>query len=179
MEAEVEVEAPPAEVTGAAPEVPELTPQVASPEPPAYVPAPAQQEGAQPSESGTVESQAIVAPQQKQVEGGSATEAAAPAAQPAPAESPTAEPAQQEAPPPSPQPVASTPADPGRSLVGKDTYDVRPGDCLWQIAAGVLPRTAGTQAIAAEVQWLWRLNEDRIGTGDPSLIYAGTELRLR
>jgi hypothetical protein len=29
------------------------------------------------------------------------------------------------------------------------------------------------------VQRIWRLNEDRIGTGDPNLIYVGTTLRLR
>ena len=36
-----------------------------------------------------------------------------------------------------------------------------------------------TGSVAGKVAELWRLNEDRIGTGDPNLIYAGTELRLR
>jgi hypothetical protein len=175
VEAEVEAEAPAAEaVTGAAPEAPEATPPVASPEPPVYAPAPepAQQEEAQPSEP--VEGQAIIAPRQKPAEGGSASESAA-----SEEAAPPPEPAQEETPSPSPRPVSSTPPEPGRNLAGKDTYVVRPGDCLWQIAADLLGPRAGTQAIEEEVGRLWRLNEDRIGTGDPSLIYAGTELRLR
>lgn len=175
VEAEVEAEAPaPEAVTGAAPEAPEATPPVASPEPPVYAPAPepAQQEEAQPSEP--VEGQAILAPRQKPAEGGSASESAV-----SEEAAPPPEPAQEETPSPSPRPVSSTPADPGRNLAGRDTYVVRPGDCLWQIAADLLGPRAGTQAIEEEVGRLWRLNEDRIGTGDPSLIYAGTELRLR
>jgi hypothetical protein len=175
VEAEVEAEAPaPEAVTGAAPEAPEATPPVASPEPPVYSPAPepAQQEEAQPSEP--VEGQVIVAPKQKPAEGGGASESAAPEEA-----APPPEPAQEETPSPSPRPVSSTPADPARNLAGKDTYVVRPGDCLWQIAADLLGSGADTQAIEDEVGRLWRLNEDRIGTGDPSLIYAGTELRLR
>lgn len=176
VEAEVEAEAPaPEAVTGAAAEAPEATPPVASPEPPVYAPAPepAQQEEAQPSEP--VDGQVIVAPKQKPAEGGGASESAASEEAPPP----PPEPAQEETPSPSPRPVSSTPADPARNLAGKDTYLVRPGDCLWQIAADLLGPRAGTQAIEEEVGRLWRLNEDRIGTGDPSLIYAGTELRLR
>ena len=86
---------------------------------------------------------------------------------------------QQETPPPSPQPVAVSAPDPAQNLAGKDTYVVQPGDCLWHIAARLLPGGAGTEAVAGKVAELWRLNEDRIGTGDPNLIYAGTELRLR
>jgi hypothetical protein len=176
VEAEVEAETPaPEEATGAAAEAPaEVSPPpVASPEPPAYAPEPVHHEEAQPSEPGPVEGQAIVAPQQKRVEGGSASEGAASA------EPPPAEPTPQETPPPSLRPVASTPADSGRNLGGSNTYVVRPGDCLWQIAADLLGPGADTQAIEEEVGRLWRLNEDRIGTGNPSLIYAGTELRLR
>ena len=53
------------------------------------------------------------------------------------------------------------------------------GDCLWHIAAALLPAGADDAQIAAEVARLWSLNEAAIGTGDPSLIYAGTTLRLR
>ncbi len=53
------------------------------------------------------------------------------------------------------------------------------GDCLWHIAAALLPGGASDAEIAGEVARLWALNEDSIGTGDPSLIYAGTTLRLR
>jgi hypothetical protein len=178
VEAEVEAEAPAAEgVTGTAPEAPiEATPPVATPEAPAYVPEPepVHEEEAQPPEPAPVQGQAIVAPSQKRIGGGSASESAA--ADKAP---PPAEPTQQEAPPPSPRPDASIPADVGRNLAGKDTYVVRPGDCLWKIAAELLGPGADTQAIEDEVYRLWRLNEDRIGTGNPSLIYVGTELRLR
>ncbi len=52
------------------------------------------------------------------------------------------------------------------------------GDCLWHIAAGLLPGDASDAQVAAEVARLWSLNESAIGTGDPSLIYAGTTLRL-
>jgi type IV secretory pathway VirB10-like protein len=178
-EVEVEAEAPaPESVTGAAPEAPvEATPPVASPEPPAYAPAPEPtgQEEAHSPEPAPVEGQAIVAPQEKRAESGSAAESAASDEAALPAE-PTP---QQEAPPPSPRPVASTPADSGSKLAGKDTYVVQPGDCLWQIAADLLGPRADTQKIEDEVGRLWRFNEDRIGTGDPNLIYAGTELRLR
>ena len=33
--------------------------------------------------------------------------------------------------------------------------------------------------IAAEVNRLWELNDERIGTGRPDLLFAGTRLRLR
>jgi nucleoid-associated protein YgaU len=56
---------------------------------------------------------------------------------------------------------------------------VRPGDCLSHIAAAVLSPGADALEIEEEVERLWRLNEDRIGTGDPDLIYPGTVLRLR
>jgi LysM domain len=173
---ETEVEAPaPGSVTALAPEAPvEATPPVVSPEAPAYTPEPEPtQQEAQPPEPAPVEGQAIVGPKEKPVEGGSASGSAASG------EEPLAEPAQQEAPPLSPRPVTSTPAAPGRNLAGKDTYVVQPGDCLWQIATDLLGPGADTQAIEAEVGRLWRLNAGRIGTGDPSLIYAGTELRLR
>lgn len=175
-EVEVEAEAPaPESVTGAAPEAPvEATPPVASPEPPTYAPAP-EPTGQEEAEPAPVEGQAIVAPQEKRVESGGAAESAASDEAPPPAE-PTP---QQEAPSPSLRPVASTPADSGSKLAGKDSYVVQPGDCLWQIAADLLGPRADTQKIEDEVGRLWRLNEDRIGTGDPNLIYAGTELRLR
>ncbi|HEU4705597.1 MAG TPA: hypothetical protein VFS64_00220 [Solirubrobacterales bacterium] len=176
-EAEVEIEAPaPEGATGAATEAPPPT-SVPSPEPATSAPAsePAEQEVAPPAQP--VANQPIVAPKQRPVDRSTASSAET-ATTTSESASPV-EPAQQEAPSPSPRPVTATPADQGRNLAGKDTYLVRPGDCLWHIAAGLLPGGAGTQEIAGEVQRLWRLNEDRIGTGDPSLIYPGTELRLR
>jgi hypothetical protein len=179
-EAEVEIEVPPAakEVTGAATEAPvEVAPPPAADPPP--IPAtptpqaePVQQEAAESSEP--VANQSITAPVQASVERSTASvgdgsgEAAAPA-----------EPTQEKAPSSSPQPVAVAAPDPVQNLAGKDTYVVQPGDCLWHIAARLLSGSAGTEAVAGKVAELWRLNEGRIGTGDPNLIYAGTELRLR
>jgi nucleoid-associated protein YgaU len=59
------------------------------------------------------------------------------------------------------------------------THVVEPGQSLWVIAQGVLGRPAGIGRIAFEVRRLWQLNAARIGTGDPDLIYAGQELRLK
>lgn len=64
------------------------------------------------------------------------------------------------------------------SLKGRRTYTVAAGDCLWTIAAAILPPTASSDQIAAEVERIWRLNAERIGTGDPDLIDVGTVLRL-
>lgn len=180
-EAEVEIEVPPAseEVTGAATEAPvEAAPPPAVDPPP--IPGtptpgdqPVQQEAAEPTEP--VANQPITAPAQATAErstasagGGSGEAAASPGS------------TQQEAPSSSPpQPVAVAAPDPSQNLVGEDTYVVQPGDCLSFIAARLLPGGAGNEAVASKVAELWRLNKDRIGTGDPNLIYAGTELRLR
>jgi uncharacterized membrane protein YgcG len=59
------------------------------------------------------------------------------------------------------------------------TRIVRPGQSLWVIAQGIVGRPASIGEIAFEVGRLWRLNGARIGTGNPDLIYAGQELRLR
>jgi hypothetical protein len=99
---------------------------------------------------------------------------------------------------PSPQPVApapvveapapsapvetvaiSQPAPPTDGPIGGRGYTVQPGDSLWLIARRLLGADASNGQIAREVNRLWRLNQERIGTGDPSLIHIGTELRLR
>jgi hypothetical protein len=173
---EVEVEVPTTEeVTSAAAEAvaeepqaqPVEVPEVASPAP---EPEPVQQAASAPV-SEPVANQSIVAPKREPAERSTASTHAVPAEAPAPAE-----PAEEPSPPPHPV-VAS--ADPGRNLAGKDSYVVRPGDCLSHIAAGVLSPGADALEIEEEVERLWRLNEDRIGTGDPNLIYPGTVLRLR
>jgi hypothetical protein len=181
VEAEVDLEAPPAdEVTSAATPAPEeiTTPApTPSPEPAATPePEPVQQKAPEVKTYEPVAGQSIVGPKPKRAErqaaasGGSTTGEAAPAGESSPAEAPAA---------PAPQPAAPPPADHGRHLAGKDSYVVKSGDCLWHIAEALLPPDAGTSAIAAEVERLWRLNEERIGTGDPSLIHTGTRLRLR
>lgn len=72
---------------------------------------------------------------------------------------------------------ATAPASPG-SLTGKKRHLVAAGDCLWFIAEGYLPAGASNSEIAAEVHHLWRLNSERIGTGDPNSLPVGVKLRL-
>jgi hypothetical protein len=43
----------------------------------------------------------------------------------------------------------------------------------------LLGPSASPARIAREVDRLWRLNEDRIGTGNRDLLMVGTKLRLR
>ncbi|MGI8716152.1 MAG: hypothetical protein ACR2NR_23815 [Solirubrobacteraceae bacterium] len=46
------------------------------------------------------------------------------------------------------------------------------------IASRLVGRPAGNAAIEHKLVAIWNLNQGRIGTGDPSLIFPGTELRL-
>jgi hypothetical protein len=80
--------------------------------------------------------------------------------------------------PPS-SPPAPPDSEPARHLAGEDEYVVQHGDCLWHIAEALLPADATDLEVERKVEYLWRLNEDRIGSGDPDVIYAGTRLRLR
>lgn len=59
------------------------------------------------------------------------------------------------------------------------THVVRPGESLWAIAAVLVGDDASPAAIAREVNHLWSLNAERIGTGNPDLLDVGTRLRLR
>jgi hypothetical protein len=175
LEPEVDTEVPPpGEVPGSASEAAVEPPPVAVPAP---TPSPEYETETQTAASAEaraepIANQPITAPKQKSADRHSASESATPAP------APPAEPVEQET-PPSPQPVAVPPADAGRDFAGKGAYVVRSGDCLWEIATGQLPADSRLEAIAREVARIWQLNEDRIGTGDPNLIYAGTTLRLR
>lgn len=71
--------------------------------------------------------------------------------------------------------AGGAPVQPER--VGR-THVVRPGQSLWSIARGELGQRATPAQVAQLVNRLWELNLERIGTGDPDLIMAGTELRL-
>ena len=79
--------------------------------------------------------------------------------------------------PTAPAPVASATTPSAR--LNRRTCTVQPGDSLWSIATRLLAPNAASATIAHEVQRLWALNEERIGTGDPDLLVAGTILRLR
>jgi LysM repeat protein len=74
-----------------------------------------------------------------------------------------------------PVPTSSDPAD---TRISGPSYTVRPGDSLWSIARRLLGPDASNGRIAREVNRLWQLNEDRIGTGNSSLIHVGTVLKL-
>jgi hypothetical protein len=56
---------------------------------------------------------------------------------------------------------------------------VKPGESLWSIASKLLGPSASPAQIAREVDRLWELNKDRIGTGNRDLLMVGTKLRLR
>jgi hypothetical protein len=59
------------------------------------------------------------------------------------------------------------------------THIVRAGESLWSIASDLLGPGAAAAAIGREVQRLWELNKERIGTGDPDLLPVGTRLLVR
>jgi nucleoid-associated protein YgaU len=91
---------------------------------------------------------------------------------PAPAVRPAAAPA-----PPVTVPV-SQPSPPTGGPITRPSYTVRPGDSLWSIARRLLGPEASAGRVAREVNRLWELNRQRIGTGNPSLIRVGTVLEL-
>jgi nucleoid-associated protein YgaU len=66
-----------------------------------------------------------------------------------------------------------------RATDGARFHVVQRGESLWSIANDRLGERAAVAQIAHEVDRLWQLNEDRIASGNPDLLYAGTRLRLR
>jgi Putative peptidoglycan binding domain len=59
------------------------------------------------------------------------------------------------------------------------TYTVQPGDALWRVAERHLVGSSSVTEIAKQVQDLESINRDRIASGDPDMLEAGEELRLR
>lgn len=55
---------------------------------------------------------------------------------------------------------------------------VRAGDSLWAIARQLVGPHASNGAIERQLVAIWNLNQGRIGTGDPNLIFPGTQLKL-
>jgi LysM repeat protein len=195
----LEQEAPAPIAPTPAPTTPEPTPAPAPapplPSPPAPVPAPQQpaspplaeveQPAPQPGprEKSTTTKPREDATKTREVErrpvvGTSPTpppKSAAPVVLPVVSPAPTA-PVSQPA-PPTTAPVSQPSAPPSGPIRGP-RYTVRAGDSLWSIARGILGPDASAGRIAREVNRLWELNRERIGTGNPSLINVGTVLEL-
>lgn len=79
---------------------------------------------------------------------------------------------------PAPRERSAAPATGEPSEADGSTHVVRPGECLWSIAAQRLGPSAADARVAAYVQRLWETNAGRIATGTPNLIYPGQQLRL-
>ena len=75
--------------------------------------------------------------------------------------------------------VAGASTDTGRAAPGDRFHTVQRGESLWSIASDMLGGDASVARVAREVNRLWELNADRIATGSPDLLFAGTRLRLR
>lgn len=73
----------------------------------------------------------------------------------------------------------TAPDSPAPARIPGPDYSVRAGDTLWSIASAQLGESASPAQIARQVQRLWNLNARAIGTGDPSLLRVGVQLRLR
>jgi hypothetical protein len=70
-------------------------------------------------------------------------------------------------------------ADQRTSPSGGATRVVQPGQSLWGIAQGLFGGSASIAQVAMQVDRLWQLNADRIGSGNPDLIFPGLRLRLK
>lgn len=66
-----------------------------------------------------------------------------------------------------------------RAKPGDRSHVIVAGESLWSIATDLLGDEASVADVAGEVRRLWKLNETRIGTGDPNLLMVGTKIRLR
>jgi nucleoid-associated protein YgaU len=76
-------------------------------------------------------------------------------------------------------PLVRKPASAGTGSSGhSQTVVVRPGDSLWVIARRLVGAKASNAAVERKLVAIWNLNEGRIGTGDPNLIFPGTPLKL-
>ncbi len=67
--------------------------------------------------------------------------------------------------------------EPARANSPASVHVVAEGECLWSIAESKLGPQATNSQLATYVDQLWRLNAERIATGDPNLIHSGQRLR--
>jgi hypothetical protein len=74
---------------------------------------------------------------------------------------------------------ADGPTSSGASGSSAATRVIEPGQSLWTIAQGLVARQASIAEVAFKVGRLWQLNANRIGSGNPDLIFPGLELRLK
>ncbi len=74
--------------------------------------------------------------------------------------------------------TSTTVADTHPAGTTGSTVVVAPGDSLWSIARRLLGPDASNAAVEDRVVKIWDANASRIGTGDPSLIFPGTRLRV-
>jgi hypothetical protein len=76
--------------------------------------------------------------------------------------------------------TSTTVAARGRAARPGDRFHVvLAGESLWSIGNDVLGAEASVAKVAREVNRLWALNSERIGTGDRDLLLVGTRLALR
>jgi nucleoid-associated protein YgaU len=73
----------------------------------------------------------------------------------------------------------STTTTTSKASPGDRFHTVHRGESLWSIASDLLGDGASDARVAREVNRLWELNADRIASGSPDLLFAGTRLRLR
>jgi len=79
--------------------------------------------------------------------------------------------------PPDGRVAVRTAASPAPSRQDEGVHRVRPGECLWSIAAAALPREAGPAEVEAAWRLIYRHNRAAVGP-DPHLLSIGTTLRL-
>ena len=97
----------------------------------------------------------------------------APSAHVSPQSATDPDPYERSAPAPAPAPVPA----PAPAVAPLATYTVRPGDCLWSIAATLLGSGATNVAIDQRWRQIYEANRAAVGE-DPSLIHPGLVLTL-
>jgi hypothetical protein len=80
---------------------------------------------------------------------------------------------------PAPKATKATKSNPATSAAGASRFVVvGRGDSLWSIARRIVGPAASNAAVQQKLLAIWNLNAQRIGTGDPNLIFPGQRLLL-